>query len=107
MGSLSGHTILFLKFDDRDSSKTWADYDTLDDALESLKTIHEKKLRIDRPKATEIVYDLKELCSFIDDLEDVGLMTFDEEIGGYLPKDRTWLKDNIQKYLKNKFRKSK
>ncbi|KNC72724.1 hypothetical protein SARC_14715, partial [Sphaeroforma arctica JP610] len=46
---------------------------------------------------------------FIDDLPDVALLTFQEfdDGCGYVPHDKTWLKENISDHLKRKFRKNK
>lgn len=94
------HTIVFLQLNQDDRSKTWADYDTVADAMVGVLNVHEQVLKKLHPGAQEIQYDYKDLCRFIDDLVELGCLVLDPTTSMYMPCDKSWLKSELKAHLR-------
>jgi hypothetical protein len=64
-----------------------------------LCSLFEEKLKKENRGARNITYDIKDLFAYIDGLHDIGVLTFEAKIGGYVPHDREWVKSRLYKHL--------
>ena len=52
-------------------------------------------------KEGKVDYELTDLLKFLDSLQDLSALVFNEKVKGYSPHGREWLKAKIYKYLKD------
>ena len=62
--------------------------------------MYEQKLKVSNAGKTEIQYDLKDLCQYIDQIKDLGCMTYSDAQKVYLPHGKDWIKSKIYMSLK-------
>ena len=69
--SEKAHTILLVQPLKRPESKTFADYESVQEALEGICKMFEEHLKRTHPEEPTITYDIAELFEFIDSLPDL------------------------------------
>ena len=86
------HTVMLLQFDAQDPhSRTYLDFDTVNDAMDGLAQIYENKMKAENPDE-DVSYDMRGLSEFIDtELADAVTMVFDETQKIYVPHGKEWL----------------
>ena len=111
------HTVLLLQFDEYDAqSRTYLDFDTVQDSMDAIAQIYENKIRLaqkrgnqraaveggDENNAEEVVsYDMRGLVKFIEeDLAELTCLVFDETQKIYVPHGKEWIKSRLYMYLK-------
>lgn len=60
----------------------------------------EQKLKQHNPNVSNITYDIQQLYTYIDNLRDMAALVYEEKIGGYLPRNKEWIKQRVYKHLK-------
>jgi hypothetical protein len=88
------HTILLLQASN-DTSRTYADFENLNDALEGVCKIFEENLKKTHTTSPQITYDVSQLFDFVDELRDISCLVLDKKSFKYSPYDRDWIKEKI------------
>ncbi|KAJ3107238.1 hypothetical protein HDU97_004658 [Phlyctochytrium planicorne] len=68
------HTILFVQKTSNKHSRTWSDFETVEQGLNAIISIFEERLKEMNPQQKQINYDITELNKFIDELGDLGVL---------------------------------
>ncbi|KAF8566701.1 hypothetical protein P879_06995 [Paragonimus westermani] len=82
-------------------TRTWSDYETVEQCLEGVCKIYEEQLKRENPNAPTITYDISQLFQFIDQLADLSCLEFHEPTYTYVPHPKNWIKENIYVLLRN------
>ena len=106
------HTVLLIQFDQNDAhSRTYLDFDTVADAMDSITQMYENKIRLGKVTTTsadvesdsqeDLQYEMRGLVSFLDgDFSELTCLVFDEVQKIYVPHGKEWIKSRIYQYLK-------
>ena len=96
-----------MQFTGDENSRTYLDFDTINDALDGLVQIFEQKLRQVQAAAPEaassgpqVTYALSDLLTYLDKLNDCSCLTYNDAQKVYLPHGRDWIKSKIYTALK-------
>eukprot|EP01125_Pyxidicula_operculata_P021711 TRINITY_DN854_c0_g1_i1.p1 TRINITY_DN854_c0_g1~~TRINITY_DN854_c0_g1_i1.p1 ORF type:complete len:102 (-),score=25.40 TRINITY_DN854_c0_g1_i1:141-446(-) len=95
------HTIVLVQHENNKSTRTYFDYNSLNDALAGICQLFEAKLKNENPNARNITYDIKDLFQYIDHLPDLGVLVFSKQKGAYTPYGKSWVKTKVTDYLKS------
>jgi len=76
------------------------DFDTINEALDGMVQIFEQKLRLANSEAPQIVYSLSDLIVYMDKLNDLSCLTYNDQQKVYVPHGRDWIKAKIYSALK-------
>ncbi|XP_064403440.1 enhancer of rudimentary homolog [Halichondria panicea] len=94
------HTILLLQPTSGHESRTFTDYETVQECLEGICKIYEEHLRQVHPHSPSITYDISELFKFVDNLFDLSCLVHQSSTNTYAPHNKEWLKEKIYGMLK-------
>ncbi|KAL3316940.1 hypothetical protein Ciccas_004404 [Cichlidogyrus casuarinus] len=98
---VKSHTILLVQpTANKPGSRTWSEYETLEECLEGICKIYEEHLKKQNSRAPKITYDLQQLFQFLDQLADITCMVLHDETLTYVPHTKAWIKENIYAMLK-------
>lgn len=100
------HTILLLQATKNELSRTYADFDSLNEALEGICKIYEEDLKKRHLKSKQITYDVSQLFDFVDGLTDLSCLILDKSEYRYCPYDKNWIKEKIYVLLRKQAGKS-
>ena len=103
--SFNGHSILFIQFSQSEDSRTYLDFDKVEDGCEALTRIYEsvkinKKKEEDKSDSGRFEYELSDFLKFLDSLYDIGAMVYSDKAPGYMAHGKEWLKAKIYTYMK-------
>jgi len=89
-GSLpDGHTIVLIQYQQRTTSRTYLEFDTVAQAMDGLCQQYEQALKLQAGKnETQAKYSLEELLEFIEGLDDIACLVHLQKGGDYRPHDR-------------------
>ena len=98
----SSHTFVLIQFTQDENSKTYLDFDTIQEALDGICQIYEQKLRLTNKRADDeqVNYDLADLLNYIDKCTDMSCLTYNDTQKVYVPHGREWIKSKIYMSLK-------
>ncbi|XP_063721625.1 enhancer of rudimentary homolog [Symsagittifera roscoffensis] len=99
--SEKAHTILLVQPLKRPESKTFADYESVQEALEGICKMFEEHLKRTHPEEPTITYDIAELFEFIDSLPDLCCLVMVKGQGVYRPHPKEWIKNQTYEQLKS------
>ncbi|CAI8043311.1 Enhancer of rudimentary homolog [Geodia barretti] len=94
------HTILLIQPARGHESRTYTDYETVQECLEGICKIYEEHLRQLNPHSPSITYDISQLFKFVDDLFDLSCLVHQPSAASYIPHNKEWLKEKIYGMLK-------
>ncbi|BFZ12405.1 hypothetical protein BsWGS_15444 [Bradybaena similaris] len=94
------HTILLVQPNQRPETRTYSDYESLNECLEGICKIFEEHLKRLHPHDPSITYDISQLFEFIDQLTDLSCLVFQKTYGTYTPHNKDWLKEKIYHMLR-------
>ena len=111
------HTILLLQSTNKLDSRTYSDYESVDECLESKNMnairklsyiwfnlgvckVFEEHLKKRNPTSPSITYDISELYEFIDQISDLSCLVFQKQTGEYKPHNKEWIKQEIFQLLR-------
>lgn len=77
------HTILLIQATKDINSRTFADYENLNDALEGVCKIFEENLKKMHQSSPQITYDVSQLFDFVDQLKDISCLVLDKKTYKY------------------------
>uniref|UniRef100_A0A8R1E275 Enhancer of rudimentary homolog n=1 Tax=Caenorhabditis japonica TaxID=281687 RepID=A0A8R1E275_CAEJA len=93
------HTILLLQPTENIESRSWSDYETINDCLDGICKVYEEFLKKKTPSRQTITYDISTLFDFIDDLKDLSLLVLDNRSHTYVPRNKQFVKESIFKLM--------
>ena len=96
----SSHTVVLLQFEKDENSRTYLDFDTIQEALDGICQVYEQKLKFSNKDAQQITYDLSDLINYVDKLSDLSCLTYNDTQKVYVPHGRDWIKSKIYMGLK-------
>ena len=96
----SSHTVVMIQFTEDENSKTYMDFDTIQEALDGICQTYEQKLKFAHHDAQNISYELCDLVNYIDKLKDMSCLTYNDTQKVYVPHGREWIKSKIYMSLK-------
>ena len=110
------HTILLLQSTTKLDSRTYSDYESVDECLDGRQRrsfvpyclfflvgickVFEEHLKKRNPTSPSITYDISELFEFIDQIADLSCLVFQKQTGQYKPHNKEWLKQEIFQLLR-------
>ena len=112
------HTILLLQSTNKLDSRTYSDYESVDECLDGkwycnwiklvdrsfihlgICKVFEEYLKKRNPTSPSITYDISELFEFIDQISDLSCLVFQKPTGQYKPHNKEWVKQEIFQLLK-------
>ncbi|TDG42560.1 hypothetical protein AWZ03_011019 [Drosophila navojoa] len=95
------HTVLLVHPKKSPQTRTYSEFNTLDDCLEAVCNIYEEHLKRKYPNMPSITYDIKQLFDFIDSLVDISCLVYQKSTRSYAPYGREWIKDRIYEQFRN------
>jgi len=98
--SRGAHTIVLLQPNGTRSSRTFNDYPSISLALDGIALMFEQKLKNELRNSRNITYDISELHHFIDVLDDLVCLVFNERTMSYDPRDKQWIKHELTLHFK-------
>ncbi|EAL70175.1 enhancer of rudimentary family protein [Dictyostelium discoideum AX4] len=93
------HTIVLLQTTMGKSSRTFMDYESVNQAIEGICNMYEQRLKQERPNQKNITYDISQLFKFIDSLADLSCLVYTSHINAYTPYNKEWIKTKIINHL--------
>lgn len=70
------HTIVLVQFTTAQTSRTFHDFESLNDALDGIVKMYEQKLKQLNPSLRHITYDINDLFEYIDALADLSCLVY-------------------------------
>ena len=61
--------------------------------------MYERELRETKPDKRDLVYDIKDLYAFLDQLADISALVYDAKVKAYVPCSREWVKRKCFQHL--------
>eukprot|EP01121_Diplochlamys_sp_Union-15-3_P003130 TRINITY_DN1297_c0_g1_i2.p1 TRINITY_DN1297_c0_g1~~TRINITY_DN1297_c0_g1_i2.p1 ORF type:complete len:124 (-),score=22.67 TRINITY_DN1297_c0_g1_i2:76-411(-) len=95
------HTIILAQFTRALNTRTYFEFESVSKAMGGICKMFEEKLQILNPQRNNIVYNIRELFVYIDQLEDLGALVYEEARGAYVPYDKQWVKQRVEKHLRD------
>lgn len=89
------HTILLVQASAKPESRTYSDYETVNDCLDGICKMYEEHLKRLNPNSPSITYDISNLFDFIDQLTDLSCLVLDKNTVAYSPHNKEWIKEKI------------
>ncbi|KAL7303987.1 enhancer of rudimentary homolog [Trichogramma pretiosum] len=94
------HTILLVQPANRPETRTYSDYESVNECMEGVCKIYEEYLKRQNPNTPTITYDIKQLFDFLDDLTDLSCLVYQKSTNTYAPYNKNWIKDKIHVLLR-------
>ncbi|CAE7366118.1 ERH, partial [Symbiodinium sp. KB8] len=94
------HTIMLMQTGTNNSSRTFREYDSPNQALTSIIKMYEGRLKELNPGVPNISYDISDLFAYIDSLQDLAVLVFDAKSLKYDPFPKDWIKQQVYASLK-------
>ena len=94
------HSLLLVQFNSSIASRTFLDYETPAAAMDGVCLLYEKELQFLNPKVPNMTYDISDLYNYIDQLEDLSLLIYQESMHGYVPRNKDWMKKQLHSHLR-------
>lgn len=77
-------------------TRTYLDFNTIEDAMHGLLQIFEQHLRRKQDTADkQLQYELSDLVEYMDSIADLSCMVFNDTQKVYLPHGLDWLKSRV------------
>ena len=95
------HTILLVQLKRKGESRTYHDFESVNEGMEGVCKIYEEHLKKKNPETESITYDLAQLFDFIDRLPDLSCLVYQMSTKSYAPFNKDWIKEKIYDLLKS------
>uniref|UniRef100_A0A182MJE4 Enhancer of rudimentary homolog n=1 Tax=Anopheles culicifacies TaxID=139723 RepID=A0A182MJE4_9DIPT len=95
------HTILLLQPDQDAKSRTYCDFESINDCLEGVCSIYEEHLKKCNPGKRTITYDDEQLFEYMDQFTDFACLVYQPDLGTYMPRTKKWIKQEVFNMLVN------
>ena len=94
------HTILLMQPTGAKTSRSWHDYQSPSEALDSFVSMYEKQLKELNPTVPTISYSAADLHTYIDQLADLSVLMLDPATKQYAPHGKEYVKQQLLTHLK-------
>lgn len=94
------HTILLVQPGARPETRTYCDYESVNECMEGVCKIYEEHLKRRNPNTPTITYDISQLFDFIDTLIDISCLVYQKSTNTYAPYNKDWIKEKIYVLLR-------
>ena len=94
------HCIILIQTNPEPESRTYCDFNSVNECMESVCKMYENHLKRIHPKVPTITYDLEQLFDFIDQLYDASCLVLNKNQLNYSPYNKDWIKERIYSLLK-------
>lgn len=119
------HSILLIQPTNQTETRTYSDYESVNDCLEGVCRIYEEHLKRRNPNTVSsviqfefqfwnlilfvvacwifqptITYDISQLFDFIDQLKDLSVLVYQKSTNTYAPYGKEWIKEKIYVLLR-------
>ncbi|KAG8222370.1 hypothetical protein J437_LFUL002989 [Ladona fulva] len=94
------HTILLVQPGMKPETRTYSDYETVNECMEGVCKIYEEHLKRQNPNTPSITYDISQLFDFIDQLADLSCLVYQKSTNTYAPYNKDWIKEKIYVLLR-------
>ena len=94
------HTILLVQSGLKPETRTYSDYETVNEAMEGLCRIYEEHLKGSNPDKAAITYDISQLFDFMDQMADLSCLVYQRDTSTYSPHNRDWIKEKVYVLLR-------
>ena len=82
-------------------TRTYSQLDSVNECMEKIIKMYEESLKKYHPNKRSIDYSALDLTHYIDQLEDLNLMVFQEKLQMYVPRNKDWIKEKIYVFLRS------
>ncbi|CAD5114431.1 DgyrCDS3563 [Dimorphilus gyrociliatus] len=94
------HTILLVQPGKKPETRTYSDYESVNECLEGVCKIYEEYLKRLNPDSPSITYDISQLFQFVDNLADLSCLVYQKSSSTYVPHNKDWIKEKIYVLLR-------
>ncbi|XP_072760663.1 enhancer of rudimentary homolog [Anoplolepis gracilipes] len=94
------HTILLVQPGHRPETRTYSDYENVNECMEGVCKIYEEHLKRRNPNTPTITYDISQLFDFVDQLTDLSCLVYQKSTNTYAPYNKDWIKEKIYVLLR-------
>ncbi|XP_019697463.1 enhancer of rudimentary homolog isoform X1 [Harpegnathos saltator] len=94
------HTILLVQPGHRPETRTYSDYESVNECMEGVCKIYEEHLKRRNPNTPTITYDISQLFDFVDQLTDLSCLVYQKSTNTYAPYNKDWIKEKIYVLLR-------
>lgn len=94
------HTYLLIQPGSDPDTRSYSDFESLNECLDGVCKIYEEHLKAMNPKSPTITYSIDQLFAFIDQLPDLSCLIYQQATNTYLPYNKEWIKERILVVLK-------
>eukprot|EP01004_Peranema_trichophorum_P000990 NODE_11140_length_470_cov_28.135447_g10485_i0.p1 GENE.NODE_11140_length_470_cov_28.135447_g10485_i0~~NODE_11140_length_470_cov_28.135447_g10485_i0.p1 ORF type:complete len:103 (-),score=4.30 NODE_11140_length_470_cov_28.135447_g10485_i0:105-413(-) len=94
------HTIVLTQPTTNPATRSYADYETVSDAMDGVCQIYETRLKQENPQFRNITYDITDLLTFLDHLTDLSCLVWSDDIRAYKPYGKEWIKQKVYQHLR-------
>ncbi|XP_073971086.1 enhancer of rudimentary isoform X3 [Rhodnius prolixus] len=89
------HTIMLIQPGPKPETRTYSDYESINECMEGVCKIYEEHLKTQNPNTPAITYDISQLFDFIDQLSDLSCLVYQKGTNTYAPYNKDWIKEKI------------
>ncbi|XP_058123597.1 enhancer of rudimentary homolog [Anopheles ziemanni] len=94
------HTILLVQPGEHPETRTYSDYESVNECMEGVCKIYEEQLKRRNPNTPTITYDISQLFDFVDQLIDLSCLVYQKSTNTYAPYNKEWIKEKIYVLLR-------
>ncbi|KAJ9578247.1 hypothetical protein L9F63_005517, partial [Diploptera punctata] len=94
------HTILLIQPGSKPETRTFSDYESVNECMEGVCKIYEEHLKRQNPNTPSITYDISQLFDFVDQLADLSCLVYQKSTNSYAPYNKDWIKEKIYVLLR-------
>ena len=94
------HTILLVQPGIKPETRTYKDYESVNECLEAICKLYEEHLMSTNTNTPSITYDVTQLFDFINQVADLSCLVYQKSTNNYTPYDKDWIKEKIYILLK-------
>ncbi|EDS39107.1 enhancer of rudimentary protein [Culex quinquefasciatus] len=94
------HTILLVQPARNPETRTYSDYESVNECMEGVCKIYEEHLKRRNPNTPTITYDISQLFDFVDQLADLSCLVYQKSTNTYAPYNKEWIKEKIYVLLR-------
>ncbi|BFF95248.1 protein enhancer of rudimentary-like [Drosophila madeirensis] len=95
------HTILLVQPGACPQSRTFCDYESLNECMEGVCKSYEDHLKKLYPNKRTIKYEIGQLFDFIDTMRDICCLVYQKTTRTYAPFNKKWIKDKLYVMLRS------
>nr|CAD7428391.1 unnamed protein product [Timema monikensis] len=101
------HTIMLIQSGNKPETRTYSDYESVNECMEGVCKIYEEHLKQQNPNTPSITYDISQLFDFIDQVADLSCLVYQKSTNTYAPYNKDWIKEKIYVLLRRQARSQK